>query len=224
LGGLPGAQAQVWLLKLSEEACDLVSTFDFDPSPPPSTLAATCRALWSAGLRLPSISEALDLGVGNSVVQRYIRAADLPDPLLSLLDRRQLTWGHLRALDRLPPEDKRTWGERAVARRWSVRELTSALSAGQMNPPSADHAHFEALLREALQTDDVRLLPSGDGTYALELTWSWLPALQSVLERLGQAPFREDADALPRRRRTLRIELDSNTELDTLVGHLLQNL
>lgn len=222
LSGVSG-QLSVWLLHLSDDHAELISRLDYH-SPPPSALAATCLALWSAGLRLPAISEVLGLGVGASVVQRYIRAAAMPEALLSLLDRGLLSWGHLRVLDRLKLQDQLSWGERAVARRWSVRALAAALSARTAAAPSADHAHFEGLLREALQTDALRLVSSGDGSYALELTWSWLPALQSVFERLGQAPFREDADTLPRRPRTLRIELDSADELDALAGHLLPEL
>lgn len=218
---VPAGLVPVWLLQLSDEQAELVSSSDFEPSPRPSAVATTCLALWSAGLRLPAISEVLALGVGASVVQRYIRAAAMPQSLLSLLDRGLLTWGHLRLLDRLHPEDRIVWGERTVARRWSVRSLATALSGRQAAPPSPDHAHFERLLREALQADGLQLLSTGDGAYALELNWSWLPALQSVLERLGQAPLLEDADALPRRPRSVRIELDSTDELHALVSHLL---
>ena len=77
------------------------------------------------------------------------------------------------------------------------------------------------MLREALEADGLQPLSTGDGSYTWELSWLWLPALLICTGPTRPSPILEDADALPRRPRSLRIELDSTDELHALVSHLL---
>lgn len=217
--GDPGQSAcQAWVLDLPEDCLDAISAFDFSPTPPPSLLARACYALWCAGLRLAEIREALQLTPAESEIQRFVRAATADDYVLRMLDRGTLRWGHMRTLGTLAPTEQRYWAEQVVARRLSSRALALALQGPAGT--SADEIHYERTLAEALQADGLRLRPRVPAGYSLEIAWSWLPTLQVVFERLGQAPFVNNAEALPRRPRALLIEVDSLDELEALAGHL----
>jgi len=213
---------QVFVLNLSPEKFDAISAFDLERQPARSQLAFACAALWEAGLRLAQIAEVLGLGVGVSVVQRYAAAAGFDDYCLRMLDRGQLDFGHLRLLSSKTEQERHAWAEKIVAQGLSVRALAKRL-ASTTESVSLDHQRYERLIAEGLQSDGLRLTRRGSG-YALEVDWSWLPALQGVFKRLGQAPMSETSDRLPRLPRTLVLEVASDDELDALVGHLLPEL
>ena len=101
--------------------------------------ARACAALVE---ELGLTREDVGLRVGRSrvAVSNLIRLLDLPDEALELIERRDLTEGHGRAL--LLAADngvRRTLARDAAHHRWSVRELESrARAAGApANPPSA---------------------------------------------------------------------------------------
>jgi ParB family chromosome partitioning protein len=89
----------------------------------PVDAARACAALTE---ELGLTREAVGLRVGRSrvAVSNLIRLLDLPDEALELLERRQLSEGHGRALLLAPDNaDRRDLARRAVSEGWSVRQL-----------------------------------------------------------------------------------------------------
>jgi hypothetical protein len=212
----------VVLLTVAPSDYDTISVFDWSFAHKPSLIALACMSLWKSGMRLSGVAEHLGLGVGASVVQRYIAAARCGAPVLRLLDSGDLTWGHVRLIQNLSGSER----NRAIEfvsggrNRTSVRALQRALNAFNTPEPSADFLRYEAKLSEAIQAG-VRVAAKANGGYRLEINWSDVSVLQGVLERIGASPYDCDLPARPARSRVLAFELDSNDELDALVGHLL---
>jgi len=105
----------------------------------PIDAARACAALVE---ELDLTREEVGLRVGRSrvAVSNLIRLLDLPDDVVPLIERRELTEGHGRAL--LLAEDhgaRRRLAADAVAAGWSVRELENRARAAATNPrrPSA---------------------------------------------------------------------------------------
>jgi ParB family chromosome partitioning protein len=99
--------------------------------------ARACAALVE---ELGLTREEVGLRVGRSrvAVSNLIRLLDLPDEALELIERRQLTEGHGRAL--LMAEDhaeRRSLARAALAGHWSVRELESRARAAAERPRPA---------------------------------------------------------------------------------------
>jgi ParB family transcriptional regulator, chromosome partitioning protein len=91
----------------------------------PAEEARACAALVE---ELGLTREEVGLRVGRSrvAVTNLIRLLDLPDEALALIERRELTEGHGRALLLTPDHAQRRFLARAAAQgRWSVRELES---------------------------------------------------------------------------------------------------
>jgi ParB family chromosome partitioning protein len=87
--------------------------------------ARACAALVD---ELGLTREEVGLRVGRSrvAVSNLIRLLDLPDEALTLIERRELSEGHGRALLMTPDNAiRRNLARQAVARGWSVRELES---------------------------------------------------------------------------------------------------
>src|SRR5262249_61433046 len=63
------------------------------------------------------------VGRSRAAISNLIRLLDLPDPVLTLLERGELTEGHGRAILQLPDQDRRTkLAKRSAAEGWSVRD------------------------------------------------------------------------------------------------------
>jgi ParB family chromosome partitioning protein len=149
--------------------------------------ARACAALVE---ELSLTREEVGLRVGRSrvAVSNLIRLLDLPDEVLELLERGDLSEGHGRAL--LLTEDhaqRRSLARAAVAGRWSVRELVSrARSAGAEN--GSAQAKRRPRVRRPLHPDqqaavdqisdsfalalgrEVEVAPSRGSSYRVELT------------------------------------------------------
>jgi ParB family chromosome partitioning protein len=64
------------------------------------------------------------LGEDRSVIANYIRLLDLPDQIKQMLEQKQLSMGHARAILGLPTDElRRKLANRALAGRLSVREV-----------------------------------------------------------------------------------------------------
>jgi ParB family chromosome partitioning protein len=64
------------------------------------------------------------LGEDRSVVANYLRLLDLPDQIKQMLERKELSMGHARAILGLPTDElRRKLANRALAGRLSVREV-----------------------------------------------------------------------------------------------------
>ncbi len=145
--------------------------------------------------------EEVGLRVGRSrvAVSNLIRLLDLPDEALELLERRELTEGHGRAL--LLTSDntaRRTLARQAAAAGWSVRDLenrarladrTSTLPpravAAAVHPDQAEAAEQIAdALGESLGMD-VKVRPSAKG-YTVQLKFASAEEALELAERLGE--------------------------------------
>ncbi|MGO9899197.1 MAG: ParB/RepB/Spo0J family partition protein [Solirubrobacteraceae bacterium] len=166
--------------------------------------ARACAALVE---ELGLTREEVGLRVGRSrvAVSNLIRLLDLPDEALVLLERRELTEGHGRAL-LLSPDNatRRSLARQAAASSWSVREVESRarltaspspppLSHGRSSPadPSADRQaaidRISDALGEALSAD-VTVRAAGSGFRATLSFESLDDALAFAIRlRAGQA-------------------------------------
>jgi ParB family transcriptional regulator, chromosome partitioning protein len=135
------------------------------------------------------------VGRSRAAISNLIRLLDLPDPVLTLLEKGELTEGHGRAILQLPDQDARTrLAKRAAKEGWSVRdtELHTRDGAGKKRRKrgggriSAEEreamSEAEDALGEALGRD-VRVRRAGSGVKA-ELRFDDLRELQSLARRL----------------------------------------
>ncbi len=135
------------------------------------------------------------VGRSRAAISNLIRLLDLPDTVLGLLERGDLTEGHGRAILQVRDQDARSkLAKRAAAEGWSVRETErhadhgggrrkKATSGGRISAEErAAMSGAEDLLGAALG-QDVRVRRAGDGVKA-ELLFDDLTELESLAKRL----------------------------------------
>src|SRR4051794_14989027 len=133
------------------------------------------------------------VGRSRAAISNLIRLLDLPDPVLSLLERGELSEGHGRAILQVADQDRRTrLAKQAAAEGWSVRDTERRANGGtRRRKPSggrisaeerAAMTEAEDLLGAALG-QDVRVRRDGNGVKA-ELRFDDLTALESLARRL----------------------------------------
>jgi len=135
------------------------------------------------------------VGRSRAAISNLIRLLDLPDPVLTLLARGELTEGHGRAILQLPNQDARSrLAKKAAKEGWSVRdtELHTRDGAGKKRRKAkggrisaeerAALSEAEDELGEALG-QDVRVRRAGSGVKA-ELRFDDVRQLQSLARRL----------------------------------------
>ncbi|HEY1480094.1 MAG TPA: ParB/RepB/Spo0J family partition protein [Gaiellales bacterium] len=105
---------------------------DLDPIEEARAYARLCDEM---GLTQADVAQAV--GRSRVSVTNALRLLDLPDEVLGLLERRELSEGHGRALLQAPDhDDRRRLAAEAVRRSWSVRALETAAraAAGAQGP------------------------------------------------------------------------------------------
>jgi ParB family transcriptional regulator, chromosome partitioning protein len=105
---------------------------DLDPIEEARAYARLCDEM---GLTQTDVAQAV--GRSRVSVTNALRLLDLPDDVIVMLERRELTEGHGRALLQAPDhEDRRRLAAEAVRRAWSVRTLETAAraAAGHTEP------------------------------------------------------------------------------------------
>ena len=133
------------------------------------------------------------VGRSRAAISNLIRLLDLPDPVLRLVERGDLSEGHGRALLQLSDQDARAnLGKRAAAEGWSVRDTERRTrngggrkrrSGGRISAEErAALAEAEDALGSALGAD-VRVRRAGDGVKA-ELLFDDLSEVDSLARRL----------------------------------------
>jgi len=139
------------------------------------------------------------VGRDRSTVANAIRLLKLPGEVRELLERRQLSEGHARAL--LGVSDERLLtrlAHAAVAEGWSVREVESRVRGerpsapkkgkGPAKPISADTRRVEEALRKHLGTD-TKLLPKRRGRGLITVQYYSNDDLARLLELILGRPF-----------------------------------
>jgi len=134
------------------------------------------------------------VGRSRAAISNLIRLLDLPDPILTLLEREELTEGHGRAILQISDRDKRTrLAKQAASEGWSVRETErhagegsrrrKASTGGRISAEErAAMAEAEDLLSSALG-QDVRVRRAGNGVKA-ELSFEDIGELETLARRL----------------------------------------
>jgi ParB family chromosome partitioning protein len=137
------------------------------------------------------------VGRSRAAISNLIRLLDLPDPVLRLLERGELSEGHGRAILQVADQERRTkLAKRAAAEGWSVRETERhaddggrrkrAPSGGRISAEErAAMTDAEDLLGSALGTD-VRVRRAGSGVKA-ELHFDDLSEVESLAKRLRRS-------------------------------------
>jgi ParB family transcriptional regulator, chromosome partitioning protein len=134
------------------------------------------------------------VGRSRAAISNLIRLLDLPDPVLTLLERGELTEGHGRAILQLQEQDQRArLAKRAAAEGWSVRDTERHTRDGDRAKRGPSGGRISAEERAALADAedvlgsalgaDVRVRRAGDGVKA-ELRFDDLDELESLARRL----------------------------------------
>lgn len=134
------------------------------------------------------------VGRSRAAISNLIRLLDLPDAVLALLEKGELTEGHGRALLQLRDQDARSrLGKRAAKEGWSVREIERHTRDGTSKRRRPSGGRISAEERAALADAedalgaalgaDVRVRRAGDGVKA-ELRFDDLGELESLARRL----------------------------------------
>ena len=164
--------------------------------------ARACAALVE---ELGLTREEVGLRVGRSrvAVSNLIRLLDLPDEALALLEARELSEGHGRALLLAADHgERRRLAREAAAGGWSVRDLEARARASAPTDKKSEHrprarraihpdqAAAAEEIADALATAlacDVTVVPAGDG-YRAQLTFASLDEALTVAERAAAGP------------------------------------
>jgi ParB family transcriptional regulator, chromosome partitioning protein len=134
------------------------------------------------------------VGRSRAAISNLIRLLDLPDPVLGLLERGELSEGHGRAILQVEDQDRRARvAKEAASEGWSVRELERRTAGGpkRRKAPAggristeerAAMAEAEDMLGSAIG-QDVRVRRDGNGVKA-ELHFDDLAELEALAKRL----------------------------------------
>jgi ParB family chromosome partitioning protein len=134
------------------------------------------------------------VGRSRAAISNLIRLLDLPDSVLRLLERGELSEGHGRAILQVQDQDDRAkLAKRAAAEGWSVRETERQVNHGARRRKPAAGGRISAEERAAMGEAedllgaalgrDVRVRRDGSGVKA-ELRFDDLAELESLAKRL----------------------------------------
>lgn len=153
--------------------------------------------------KLPQTEVARLVGKDRSTVANILRLLKLPEDVQELLQQRQISEGHARALLSLAdPAAMSKVARQIIAEEWSVRQTESLVRGddpdaprGKMRkrstavrPTSADARRVEDAMRQHLGTD-VRLTAKRRGRGVLTISYYSNDDLARVLELILGAPF-----------------------------------
>ena len=134
------------------------------------------------------------VGRSRAAISNLIRLLDLPDPVLSLLERQELSEGHGRAILQVSDQEKRTrLAKQAASEGWSVRETERHAGQGPRRKKAPTGGRISAEERAAMSDaedtlgaaigQDVKVRKAGRGVRA-ELHFDDLAELESLARRL----------------------------------------
>jgi ParB family transcriptional regulator, chromosome partitioning protein len=134
------------------------------------------------------------VGRSRAAISNLIRLLDLPDPVLALLERGELSEGHGRAILQVSDQDRRVkLAKQAATEGWSVRDTERRAAEGPRKRRAASGGRISAEERAAMSEAedllgsalgrDVRVRRDGNGVKA-ELLFDDLAELESLARRL----------------------------------------
>jgi ParB family chromosome partitioning protein len=134
------------------------------------------------------------VGRSRAAISNLIRLLDLPDPVLALLERGELSEGHGRAILQVSDQDRRVkLAKQAATEEWSVRDTERRAAEGPRKRRAASGGRISAEERAAMSEAedllgsalgrDVRVRRDGNGVKA-ELLFDDLAELESLARRL----------------------------------------
>jgi ParB family transcriptional regulator, chromosome partitioning protein len=134
------------------------------------------------------------VGRSRAAISNLIRLLDLPDPVLGLLERGELTEGHGRAILQVPDQERRArLAKEAAEEGWSVRDTERRATAGAKRKAAKSGGRISAEERAAMTEaedllgsalgQDVRVRRDGNGVKA-ELRFDDISELESLAKRL----------------------------------------
>lgn len=194
---------------------------DVAAQPLPSDLMHAVSAARRAKLPLAQIAEILPGVTSLSDASVFSSLAKSPPYVIDMFDRGELTLAHIRRFVALPSPEQEHWAGRVVSENLRVSGLVSAM-AGERSKvqKTADIQSQETTLNEALGTTAIDITwDPARGKGGITIPWANVEELQGVMTAIGQSPPCETA--LPRRNRSIHVEIDSLDEFHAFVGHLL---
>jgi len=155
--------------------------------------ARACAALVD-DLEISKEELARRVGRSRAAISNLIRLLDLPDAVLTLLERGDLSEGHGRAILQVRDQDRRTsLAKRAAAEGWSVRDTERRANGGSPRRRKASGGRISAEERAAMTEaedllgsalgQDIRVRRDGNGVKA-ELRFEDLGELEALAGRL----------------------------------------
>jgi ParB family chromosome partitioning protein len=134
------------------------------------------------------------VGRSRAAISNLIRLLDLPDPVLKLLAKGELSEGHGRAILQVADQDARTkLAKRAAKEGWSVRDTELRTNGSRKKRRSTKGGRISTEERAAMADaedalgtalgHDVRVRRAGDGVKA-ELRFDDIAELESLARRL----------------------------------------
>ncbi len=134
------------------------------------------------------------VGRSRAAISNLIRLLDLPDSVLTLLERGELSEGHGRAILQVGDQDRRArLAKQAAAEGWSVRDTERRAADGGARRKKASGGRISAEERAAMTEaedllgsvlgQDVRVRRDGNGVRA-ELRFDDVGELESLAKRL----------------------------------------
>lgn len=191
------AEVPVVLRKVDDRAViamALIENIQREDLNPLEEAQALARLIDEFALTHQQAAEAV--GRSRAAVSNLLRLMELPEPVRTLLENRQLEMGHARALLTLAPQAAVALAQQAAAEGWSVREVerrAQELAAGKLpatpvatkpaRARDADVARLERELGELLGTR-VEIQAGRGGKGKLVLHYHGHDTLDGLLERL----------------------------------------
>jgi ParB family chromosome partitioning protein len=142
---------------------------------------------------LPQQAVADAVGRSRTAVTNLLRLLKLPEKVQERLHHGQLSMGHARAIITLPQDVQFTLAEKAVQKRWSVREMEQAVQK-LLVPAKKGRKAEPAVLSEPLQNYQrsleqkagtaVNIAQTQKGSGRIEIRFKNEKELEALLRRL----------------------------------------
>lgn len=198
---------------------DAIRRLDALPLPKPSDVMFAVAAARRAKLPLAQIAQILPGVTTVSDASVFSSLANSPPYVVKMLDQAKLTLAHVRRFVALPSPSQLQWAERVVAGSLSVSAMVAAMTEKGRGEPSADVSAVGRKLSEKLGCAVELHWDSSTGKTSISIPWFDVESLQGILAAIGNGPPLDGV--LPKRARTLTVDLESLDEFEAFVGHLL---